>query len=103
MRHTLFILDYFHPYIGGIETLFDDVTQFCSDKNMKITVITSRHNPDLKRIEKRGDVTIYRVGKNRITHFFAPLWFTLTHRELIRSVDHIHTSTFTSALPSWII
>ena len=103
MKHTLFILDYFHPFIGGIETLFDDVTKFCSDKNMEVTVLTSRHHPDLKKIEKRGNITIYRVGRNRFTIFFSTLWFALKNRELITSVDHIHTSTFTSAIPAWII
>ena len=103
MKHTLFILDYFHPFIGGIETLFDDVTQFCSEQNMKITVLTSRHRSDLKKIEKRGNVLIYRVGRNRFTTLFSVLRFALQQRELIRSVDHIHTSTFTSAIPAWII
>lgn len=103
MRHTLFILDYFHPFIGGIETLFDAVTTFCSEKNMKVTVLTSRHSPDLKKIEKRGNVTIYRVGRNRFTTFFSVLGFVLNNRELIQSVDHIHTSTFTSSIPAWIV
>lgn len=103
MKHTLFILDYFHPFIGGIETLFDDVTKFCSEKNMKITVLTSRHRSDLKKIEKRAHVTIYRVGRNRFTMLFSALLFSLRNREFIRSVDHIHTSTFTSAIPAWII
>lgn len=53
MRHTLLILDYFHPYIGGIETLFDDVTQYCSRHNMKLTILTSHHHPSLKKIEKK--------------------------------------------------
>lgn len=103
MKHTIFILDYFHPFIGGIETLFDDVTQFCSEQNMKITVLTSRHRSDLKKIEKRGNVLIYRVGRNRFTTLFSVLRFALQQRELIRSVDHIHTSTFTSSIPAWII
>lgn len=103
MRHILLILDYFHPYIGGIETLFDDVTQFCSDKWMKITILTSRHHPSLKKIEKRGDVTIYRVGTNRLTLLPGVLWLAINKRELMKSVDHIHTSTFASALPAWII
>lgn len=103
MRHTLILLDYFHPFIGGIETLFDDVTKFCSEKDIKITVLTSRHSAVLKKVEKRGDVTIYRVGKSRFTIFFAALWFALTHRELIKSIDHIHTSTFAACIPAWII
>ncbi len=103
MKHTLFILDYFHPFIGGIETLFDDVTQFCSKKNMKITILTSRHRPDLKKVEKRWHVTIYRVGHNRFTIILAAVWFIVKHKELITSVDHIHTSTFTSSISAWII
>ena len=46
---------------------------------------------------------IYRVGKNRITLLPSVIWFVLNNRELIRSIDHIHTSTFTSALPAWIV
>lgn len=103
MKHTLFILDYFYPFIGGIETLFDDVAKFCSEKNMKITVLTSRHHPDLRKIEKRDDITIYRVGRNRFTILFAVLWFALSNNQLIKTVNHIHTSTFTSSIPAWII
>ena len=103
MHHTLLILDYYYPYIGWIETLFGDVAEFCSKKKMKITIVTSRHHPQLKKIEKRWDVVIYRVGKNRITLLPSVLWFALTNRDLIRSIDHIHTSTFVSALPAWII
>lgn len=103
MRHILFMLDHFHPFVGGVETLFDEVSSFCAQQNIKVTILTSRHSSDLKSVEKRGDVTIYRVGRGRYSVGFAQLWFCLWHRELLQSVDHIHTSTFASCLAAWLV
>lgn len=101
--HILFILDYFSPYIWWIETLFDDVTDFWVKKWYTIHVITSRHDKKLPTIEKRNWVIIYRIGKNRFTIVFQALRFWLKNKSLLQSIDHIHTSTFSSAIPSWIL
>ncbi len=101
--HILFILDYFPPYIWWIETLFNDVTDFCIKRWYIVTVITSRHDPKLFKIEKRKWITIYRIGSSRFTIIRQALRFALTHQTIIQSIDHIHTSTFTSALPARII
>ncbi len=101
--HLLFILDYFPPYIWWIETLFNDVTDFCIKKWYTVTVITSHHDSKLSIIEKRKWVIIYRIGSNRFTIIRQALRFGLTHRTLFQSIDHIHTSTFTSAIPARIL
>lgn len=101
--HILFVLDYFPPYIWWIETLFDDVTNFWVKKWHTVYVITSRHDKKLPTIEKRNWVTIYRVGKNRFSVIFQALRFWLQNKSLLQSIDHIHTSTFSAAIPSWIL
>ncbi len=101
--HILFLLDYFPPYIWWIETLFDDVTDFCIKKWYTVTVLTSRHDASLSAIEKRKWVHIYRTWNNRFTILWKALQFWITHRSLFQSIDHIHTSTFTAAIPAWIL
>lgn len=101
--HILFVLDYFPPYIWWIETLFDDVTDFWVKKWHTIYIITSRHDKKLPRIEKRKWVTIYRIGNNRFSIIFQALRFWLKNKSLLQSIDHIHTSTFSAAIPSWIL
>lgn len=101
--HILFLLDYFPPYIWWIETLFDDVTDFCIKKWYTVTVLTSRHDASLSAIEKRKWVHIYRTWNNRFTILWKALQFWITHRSLFLSIDHIHTSTFTAAIPAWIL
>lgn len=100
--HILFVVDYFHPYIWWIETLFDDITSYGKDKWYEITILTSHHNSKLKTIEKRKGITIYRVWKSRWNIIPTSLWFGIKKRELLQSVDHIHTSTFAAGL-SWRI
>lgn len=103
-HHAYFIyFGLFSPYIWWIETLFDDVTDFCVKKWYTATVLTSRHNQKLQQIEKRKGVTIYRIWKNRFTILWKVLRFWITHRSLFQSIDHIHTSTFTAAIPAWIL
>lgn len=101
--HILFILDYFHPYIWWIETLFDDLTDFCVKKWYTVTILTSHHDKQIPKIEKRKWVTIYRVGKNRISIAWQALIRSIQHKTILQSVDHIHTSTFTSSIPAWIV
>jgi glycosyltransferase involved in cell wall biosynthesis len=101
--NILFILDYFAPYIGWIETLFDDVTAFWIQQWHTIHVITSHHNHKLPKIEKRKGVIIYRIGANRFTIILQTLRFWFTHKQLLQSMDHIHTSTFAAAVPAWIL
>ena len=101
--HILFVLDYFPPYIWGIETLFDDVIDFCVQKGYRVTVLTSHHDTKLPKIEKRKGVTIYRVGTNRITILWQAFLWWLQHKAIMRSIDHIHTSTFTASIPAWIL
>ena len=101
--HILFILDYFHPYIWWIETLFDDVTSYWKDQWYQITVVTSHHDPKLQKIEKRNGITIYRVWKSRWNIIPTAIWFGIKKRSLLQWIDHIHTSTFAAALSGRIL
>ncbi len=102
-RHILFILDYFRPYIGGIETLFYDLTQDLVKNGYEVTVITSRHDTSLQHYAKQDGVKIIRVGKSRWSIISAVLFYALRHRSLLQTVDHIHTSTFAAGLVGWLI
>lgn len=104
MVHVLFVLDFFHPHLGGMEELFDDIAQYCSkEKKIRISILTSKHNPSLLSREKRDDITIYRVWRWRRSSLFSFLWFGLTHRRMFQTIDHIHTSTYASALPAFFL
>lgn len=101
--HILFILDYFPPYIGGIETLFDDVTQDLVKRGHEITVITSRHDRTLPYKSKDKWVRIIRVGRSRWSIIGASIWYAVRHRQFLQTVDHIHTSTFAASIGAWIV
>lgn len=102
-RHILFVLDYFRPYIGGIETLFYDLTQDLIKHGYEVTVITSRHDTQLQQYAKEDGVKIIRVGRSRWSIVPVVLWYSISHISLFRTVDHIHTSTFAAGLVAWLV
>ena len=97
----LFVLEHFHPYIGGAENLFRQLTKELANKGFRVTVITSKHHKSLASIEHIDNVSICRVNCfNR--YFFTLMSLPKIFKES-RHCDLIHTTTYTAALPAWII
>ena len=103
MYHILFVIDFFPPHKGGVETVFDNVTQRLLAKGYKVTVLTTRHDKQLPPQETNKNLTIYRVGSTRIN--FLRYAFR-KGQQLLRedkSIDFIHTSTYGGAIPAALL
>lgn len=97
----LFVLEHFHPYIGGAENLFRQLTKELADQGFNVTVVTSKHHKSLASFERIDRVSVYRVNCfNR--YFFTLMSLPRIFKEA-RYCDLIHTTTYTAAIPAWLI
>ena len=96
----LFVLEHFHPYIGGVEHLFYNLGKSLVKNGFDITVVTTKFEEDLAQFEEVEGIKIHRINcKNR---FLFPLLSLPLLFKLAKQVDFIHTSTYTAALPAYI-
>lgn len=103
MKHLLFVLDYYLPHHGGIETVFEQVISRLLKKWYRITLLTSRFDKKLPVFEQEWNLSIYRVGTGRFSFLFV--WF-LKGLELLRrfpEIQNIHASTYGSAIQSSLL
>lgn len=96
----LFVLEHFHPYIGGAEKLFYELTTELAGAGHQITVVTTKFRPDLPEEDTQNGVQILRVNcRNRY-------WFSIASLPLIRRLakdfDLVHTTSYNAALPAWL-
>jgi len=98
----LFVLENHYPKIGGVETLFKDLTDVLAEEGHTITVLTNRSpSENLKAKESyHPNLTIIRktLYNRYLFTFFAwiPAFF------LARKHDFIHTTSYNAALPAYI-
>lgn len=96
----LFILDLYKPHIWGVEILFENIISRLAKKWNDIIILTSKYEKSLKNYEKDGNIVIHRVGNNRYDFMFYSFF---TWIKLAKTCDIIHTTTYNSAIPAWII
>ena len=98
----LFILEYFLPHVGGLETLFGELTSALAADGHHVTVLTARVPGAPARETMRG-VRVIRVATppfaSRYLFTFLALPWALA---LARHADLIHTSMYTAAFPAWL-
>lgn len=96
----LFIIDYFKPKTGWLETMFDNVISILLDRWYEIKIITIKFDKNIKKYEKKWNLEIFRVWTNRFNFMFLSFikWLSL-----INNVDIIHTTTYASILPSVLL
>lgn len=98
---VLFVLEYYDPHIGGVETLFKSLAHQLVQHGHEITVVTNRYDSKLKTYETVDGVEVYRYRfYNRYLFTFFAWIFGLRHA---RDADFIHTTSYNAALPAWII
>ena len=97
----LFILEYYAPHIGGVETLFKSLTEKLDSEGHEIVVLTNRFNVDLLKQESLGENTqiIRKKFYNRYFFTFLAWWPAIKYA---RHADMIHTTSYNAALPAWI-
>ena len=94
----LFVLEYYHPHIGGVETLFKSLVDQLISTGHQVTIITQRFNKKLPKVEKVGKCTIRRYTFfNRyiftILAFFPAFKYAFSH-------DLIHTTSYNAGFPA---
>lgn len=98
--NILFVLEHYYPYIGGAETLFQDLAESLAAQGHHVTVATLLFQKDLGYFEVHNQVNIVRINcRNRYLFSFLSLPTVL---RLAHKADVIHTTTYNAALPAWI-
>jgi D-inositol-3-phosphate glycosyltransferase len=98
----LFVLQYYHPYVGGHESLFKNLAEGLVRRGHTVKVVTTclRQTP---RHEILNGVEIERV---RVPHFADRYFFLLAGIPAAihsaRDHDLVHTSPYFGALPAYI-
>lgn len=94
----LFVLEHYHPYIGGVEKLFKELCQSLVADGHHVRIITTRFRKDLPLREMVNGVEIVRlpVANRYIFTFFG---FFLGWK-YSRGYDIIHTTSYNAALPA---
>jgi glycosyltransferase involved in cell wall biosynthesis len=101
-RRVLFVLEYFHPRVGGVETLFDELSAALAARGLDVTVLTSAA-PGSPATEVRRGVRIVRVPvPRRGARYFFTLRAIATVLRMAKDVDLVHTTTYNAAIPAWI-
>lgn len=98
---VLFVLEYFYPHIGGVETSFLALARELAKDN-EVAVITT-WLPNTRTKEVYENIKIQRVKTPRFARrfwfTFLSLWSVIT---AAKSCDYIHTTLYNAALPAWI-
>jgi glycosyltransferase involved in cell wall biosynthesis len=98
----LFVCDYFHPHIGGGETLFWNVSKALASQGVRVTVVTQNSSAALPYEVAEG-VEIYRLSTprqlERLFFMFRTLPLLL---RLARDADIVHAVVYASVLPAWL-
>jgi len=95
----LFILEYYYPHIGGVETLFHQLVNSLP-KSYEITIITCRHDQTLLRFEEYENIKIIRLpSQNRYLFTFFAFFPALLYA---RKKDLIHCTSYNAGLPAFL-
>jgi len=94
-----YVLDFFYPYIGGVQTLFFNLAKQMAKRGHEVSVLTSSCGSD-KSFEIIDGINVYRFGKSRTD--FLPLSLFDSHFRS-KKFDLIHTSTYPSIIPSYFL
>ncbi|MFT6807142.1 MAG: glycosyltransferase involved in cell wall biosynthesis [Saprospiraceae bacterium] len=97
----LFILEYYYPHTGGVETFFKKLVDSLDQEGHKIIIVTNQYEATLPALEYIGNVEIRRYRFYNRYLFTFGAW--LVAWEAAKSADLIHTTSYNAALPSWIV
>jgi glycosyltransferase involved in cell wall biosynthesis len=103
MPHILFILDYYLPHRGGVETVFEQVISKLLKKWYKITLLTSHFDIKLPVFEQQWNLSIYRVWSGRFWFLFAAIFKWISVLRKSPDIKNIHASTYGSAIQASIL
>lgn len=99
--NILFVLEYYPPRIGGVETLFETIAKGLAERGHDVRVITTRLT-DYKKRETRAGVRIERIDIPYDSRSLFSLWTIPAVIRAARWADVIHTSTYNAIPPASI-
>ncbi len=98
--NILFVLENYLPHIGGVETVFKNLTGGLVKRGHSVDLVTHRIK-GTKRFEVINGVRVHRVGCFGSRYLFT--FFSIPKvLKLARKADLIHTTTFNGAPPAWL-
>lgn len=99
----LYVLENYYPFVGGVETLFQNVCEGMATKHTVAVICSAMDSvvpPKGQNYICHNGVFIHRVNtKNR---FLFPLFALYKSVQMAKISDVIHTSTYTGAFPAWV-
>nr|MBX2817428.1 glycosyltransferase [Saprospiraceae bacterium] len=96
----LFIVENYHPKVGGLEKLFKTLADRLAAEGWNVTILTNGSGLALPWRQLEAGSTVYRLPfLNR--YFFTFLAFVPAFF-LARKCDLIHTTSYNAALPAWM-
>jgi glycosyltransferase involved in cell wall biosynthesis len=102
-RRILFVLDHYHPHVGGAETLFRELARGLVAQGRQVTIVTRRDDVAQAPRELFEGVEIHRVSAPRWSGRLGYLLAALpTAWRAARAADVIHVGGYGSLLPAWI-
>jgi len=98
---VLFVLEYYSPHVGGVETLFQSLVEGLQQRGVQCTVLTQRFRPDLPAREQTSNGALIRRIRVPNRYFFT--FFAFFHAlSLARKADVLHTTSYNAALPAFL-
>jgi D-inositol-3-phosphate glycosyltransferase len=100
--HILFVLEFYFPHVGGLETLFQHLAEGLVQHGYRVTVVTL-WLPGTDKRETHNGVGIVRVKTPGFAQRYLFMLYALpTVLRKARVADLIHTTTYNAALPAWL-
>ncbi|MEM9920831.1 MAG: glycosyltransferase family 4 protein [Bacteroidota bacterium] len=97
---VVFVLEHYHPYIGGAERLFQLLAEALVEANYEVIVVTTLFRKSLATEEIYNGVKIVRINcGNRFLFTVMSLPAIVRHA---KTAQLIHTTTYNAALPAWL-
>jgi glycosyltransferase involved in cell wall biosynthesis len=103
----LMFTPFFHPHIGGVETHVKKVSEELMKRGHEVTVVTSKHLPDLQSYESIAEIEVHRFSDEdygRIIEDKVPfisikglsnrVWWYIKLGRLIKKANVIHYHDF---------
>jgi glycosyltransferase involved in cell wall biosynthesis len=98
----LFVLAYYHPYVGGAERIFKRLTEGLAARGHQVAVLTT-HLPGTPHHECLNGVAIRRVATpRRGDRYFFSLLGLLPALQAALHYDVVHTTAYNGAPPAFL-
>lgn len=96
----LWVLENYHPLIGGVETLFKSLEARLCQQGHQLIILTGNPGKSVPRTETGENYQVIRMPfRNRYLFTFFAFPWVWWHA---RNVDLVHTSSYNAGLPAFL-